>query len=390
MTQEPDLVRGLGNRARFHEGSNVLQFKDIVNILPSAEAPPWASLDNAMDNVCGYNWSKTLPSDLGRPLTSNEKHILPVILSRLMTHIQQKTDPHHIWFFDDCIGTVKVDYKPPPDFLLGRAYWRFNYPEGHWRHLPSHHNHLPRRNIYNFEKPPSGNTKYDIVYVVGTHRLGINLQTWDDVQQDIFLHFLYDVALKIRNTFIRLWCSVPHVKGMQFNTIVKQLSIQLLSKDQSASHILGDTLLSIKSDYNQEQKLRKQNAPTNKRKAIQRNAARSVIITENKLEYVLVKHSDKMSFEELELQRLQLRFDKQLAVIQTLKDKQAKEHFKIASELDNAYILRSSTLLSGVCVALNNHYKNTPDFKITENPFTHQSTNTFQIIECLISVPKTK
>ena len=313
-----------------------------------------------------------------------------------MTHIQQKTDPTHIWFFDDCIDTVKVDYSPPPSHLSWMGRWKFSYPEGHWRHQSQRDDpefwFTPVRNIYSFEKPSSGNTKYDIIYVVDNQRFGVNLQEVEGgLKQDIFKHFLKDVALKIRNTFIHLWCSVPHVKGMKFNTIVKQLSIhQSLSKDPSASHILGDTLLSIRSDYNQEQKLRKQNAPTNKRKAIQENAARSVMITEYKLEQVQDKHSNKMGVEEQRLQQLQLRFEKQLAVIQTLKDKQAKEHFKIASELDNAYILRSSTLLSGVCVSLNNHYKNTPGFKITENPFTHQSTNTFQIIECLISVPKTK
>ena len=363
---------------------------DLLNILPSANvAPHWASLSNAMDKVCGLSaLAAPLPSDLVRPLTSNEKHILPVILSRLMTHIQQKTDPHHIWFFDDCIDIAQVDYR---NGWFQGGDWHISYPEGHWRH--NRDTRVPIKNIYSFEFPPSGNTEYDIIYVVANHRLGVNLQSplLCERYRDIFKHFLYDVALKIRNTFIHLWCSVPHVKGTQFKTIVKHLSIgQLLSKDPSASHILGDTLLSIRSDYNQEQKLRKQNAPTNKRKAIQENAARSVRITENKLEQVQVKHSHYMGREEQRLQQLQLRFEKQLAVIQTLKDKQAKEHFKIASELDNAYILRSSTLLSGVCVSLNNHYKNTSDFKITENPFTHLSTNTFQIIECLITVPKTK
>ena len=359
---------------------------DLLNILPLPDvAPHWASLSNAMKMVSA---KEMFPSDLVRPLTSNEKHILPVILSRLMTHVQAWVgrgmgEPHHIWFFDDCIGIVQVDYKSHY-----RAGW-------HWAMDDIR---IPICNKYNFKLPRGVDTNCDIYYLVEGRQFRVNLHQMlnktavSAPERDIFEHFLYDVALKIRNTFIHLWCSVPHVKGTQFNTIVKHLSIdQLLSKDPLGdSQLLGDTLLSIRSDYNQEQKLRKQNAPTNKRKAIQENAAHSVMITENKLEYVQVKHSNKMSVEEQRLQQLQLRFEKQLAVIQTLKDKQEKEHFKIASELDNAYILRSSTLLSGVCVSLNNHYKNTSDFKITENPFTHLSTNTFQIIECLITVPKTK
>ena len=343
---------------------------DFLSILPDSDiAPPWTSLSKAMDRV---NAPLRLPPgapsewpyihDLPRALTSNEKKILPRILSGLMTELQ--TSPQPIWFpLGSILPTIRVNYK------------------GH---------------SYRPEIARGGNPDCDIYYYTGGKKYLLNLRRGTEseahhiAKEGIFEKILDTIATHIREDFLREWCSVPHKKGMHFKTIARNLFIGYDTDIASKYASVCDLIISVWSDYIQEQKERKQNAPEVNRKAIQERATREVNNLERYSAQVHMEGRRRIDHEEERLNKMKLRIEQQLTYIQNVKEKQSIKHNKLATALENARLLRSSTLLSGVCVSLNNHYKNTPQIKITENPFTNHSNNTFNIIQCLLTAQKTK
>ena len=198
----------------------------------------------------------------------------------------------------------------------------------------------------------------------------------------------------LRNNLITLWCSVPYKKRTHVKTIVNKL-FDFIPEDQKPpleqQQLFIDTLLDTILDLKRAKAERKKQIPQLKieqRKHIQQAQHHAVSLSEYRIQVVTQRQLQITQSETLKLQRLQQKYEEQLRLCSTLQEKQQHKQSKLQQTLCDAQNARAATLLSGVSKSLNQHYKNIYDSKITHNPFTQITSDTFIVTQLLLDTPK--
>ena len=367
---------------KYSAKASIYSLMGLLAILPSYKGmPAWLTLSYHMRGV----WWNGLPDDLPRELTTLEKQTLPAVLEKLMNKLQDPEDAA-IWFFDDCIGEIQVKYQSAK-----RRVWVKEKVEVN--------------NTYTFHLHPASSTgepdSHTLYYVAnGTficptiayekESLAKEFKYPKKSTDQIFNTLLFEVALKLRNRFLHQWCSVPHKKGMKLKTIAKQLFDHNPTKEHPSpqeAQTLCDALITQLDNYVEEQRIRKKNAPTLRRKHMQVNAYHNADAKET---YGKTREEifEPVVREEERLARMYEKCQAQLEKIERMKEQKEKTHAKTVLSLQNAQHARSSTLLLGVCKSLNTLYMTTKNIKLAENPFLNISNLTCGIAECLKTAPK--
>ena len=304
---------------------------------------------------------ETLP-DLPRYLTSNELTILPRVINKLLQVNELN------WFFETLVKNLDFHFEALPFWIT--PYW----PDG-----------TPIINSYSVYT-----RKNRLYYVTENNLYRIKKKRTERaatcVRDKFEYYLLSNIAKTIRNEFIKLWCTVPHKKGMQVKTIAKQLFSIIPDIDKPSidnQQLFISTFCSICDNIKQEDKDAKIQRAIEQKKQIQQDSYSQVLSLERYNEVMQNTFANKLNEEQERLDILKQKYDKQQNALLLRQQRNEAELNKIADKIENAKNIRSATLLSGVCKSLNMFYKTTPNLKITENPFTNISNNTFIITECM-------
>ena len=368
---------------RYSMKASIYSLMGLLTILPSyKDMPVWLTLSYHMRGV----WWNGLPEDLPRELTTLEKQTLPAILMKIMNKIQYDAKHTAFWFFDECIREIQVRF----DSVKRRRWVK---------------EHVEVNNTYTFHLhqasstgDPDGHTLYYVAN--GTFiRPDINYENDPKIKEikypvkctdQIFSKFLYEVALKLRNRFLHQWCSVPHKKGMKLKTIATQLFDHNPVKEHPTpqeAQTLCDELIMQLDNYAEEQKTRKKNAPTERRKYIQVKAYYHAEDKETRRK-TRDEIFESVVSEEVRLARMYEKCQAQVEKIERMKELKEQTYIKSVLALQDAQHARSSTLLLGVCKSINTLYMTPKNIKLDENPFINISNLTFGVTECLKTTPK--
>lgn len=312
--------------------------------------------------------------DLPRIPTTNEldhlNHFMRSIIKKNLTG-------QYLWFFDHSVA----------NFTLDNRHW--SYP-----HQNSFPDGTPFVNTYTIRNR-DGQLYYQ-TNATGFIRKDSYSPT--SVGYRLMKHLDYltiaQLITVLRNNLITLWCSVPYKKGTHVKTIVKKL-FDFLPEDQKPpleqQQLFIDTLLDAILDLKRAKAERKKLGPQLKieqRKHIQQAKHHAVCQSEYRIQVVTQRQLQITQSETLKLQRLQQKYEEQLRLCSTLQDKHQLKQSKLQQTLCDAQNARASTLLSGVSKSLNQHYKNIYDSKITHNPFTQITSDTFLVTQLLLDTPK--
>ena len=312
--------------------------------------------------------------DLPRIPTSNEIDHLRQFMSSI---IEKNLNGQHVWFFDHSIANFTLDnpswpYPAQDSFPDGTPYvntYTIRNRDGQLYYQTNATGFI-RKNTY----PPQS-----VGFRLTQHLDSLTIQQLLPI---------------LRNNLITLWCSVPYKKGTHVKTIVKKL-FDFLPEDQKPpleqQQVFIDTLFETILDLKKEKELRKKQAPQLKieqRKYIQQAKQHAVSQSEYRIQVVTQRQLQITQSETLKLQRLQQKYQEQLRLCSTLQDKHQLKQSKLQQSLSDAQNARAATLLSGVSKSLNQHYKNIYDSKITHNPFTQITSDTFIVTQLLLDTPK--
>ena len=313
--------------------------------------------------------------DLPRIPTANELDHLNQFMRSI---IKKNLTGQYLWFFDNSVA----------DFTLDNRYWPYSlspssFPDG-----------TPFVNTYTIRN-------YDgkLYYHTNATRFARkNTYTPTSVGYRLMKHLdsltIQQLLQVLRNNLITLWCSVPYKKGTHVKTVVKKL-FDFLPEDQKPpleqQQLFIDTLLDAILDLKRAKAERKKLGPQLKieqRKHIQHKTHDAVLLNERRIQVVTQRQLQITQSETLKLQRLQQKYEEQLRLCSTLQEKHQLKQSKLQQSLSDAQNARAATLLSGVSKSLNQHYKNIYDSKITHNPFTQITSDTFIVTQLLLDTPK--
>ena len=181
-------------------------------------------------------------------------------------------------------------------------------------------------------------------------------------------------------------------------TIAKKL-FDPLPEDQKPSKDQQDKFIKYILErldvYKTMKKERAAAAPTERRKAIQKQSVKDVTTCQNYITLCEQNERHLAHYEQMELEklqrcqeRLQMSYERACAKIQRRKEKISLEKAQSKVYLEQKKHARSAVLLSGVCKSLNQHYKTVKNSDLAKNPFTNLSEETFFITEHLLKAPK--
>lgn len=345
----------------------------LVERLPKSK-PSWDNWENLMYNVWHYDTTE-FKKDLPRSLTVNELKTLPQIARDLF----MKSQEDGLWLFDDSFKDISVSFQT----------W------SPYKTIQTWSNNSPINNTYNVRRCKQG-----VFFETGNGAGFTFKKDQSEGSLSVSLHRLTikKVACIIRDSLIRLWTSVPHKKGMHMTTIAKKL-FSPLPEDQKPSKDQQDKFIKYILErldvYKTMKKERTAAAPTEQRKAIQKQSIKNVTecqrnIRNCELHGQRLEREDQFVFERLQrrLERLQLSYERECAKIQRQKERWSRFETKFKSDLEQKKHARSAVLLSGVCKSLNQHYKTVKNSDLAKNPFTNLSEETFFITEHLLKAPK--
>lgn len=211
---------------------------------------------------------------------------------------------------------------------------------------------------------------------------------------DAWLKTIQEVVREIQHQFVWLWSLVPRVKGTHAKTVVKQLFNgrnfppfgEKPSEDkqkQFISYVINEITVELESE-----RVRRVVGKKIARLNLQRESRHTVEYTEMRLASVMQYNLQKQDAEEAKLERLKNQYEKQFLHLQQLQSKNQYKCSIIENKLNDSMNIRSATLLPGVCKSLNQHYSDIFDKRLTVNPFTNISSDTFLITTYLLEATK--
>ena len=312
--------------------------------------------------------------DLPRIPTANELDHLNQFMRSI---IKKNLTGQYLWFFDNSVA----------DFTLDNQHWP--YP-----HLNSFPNGTPFVNTYTI-RIYDGKLYY---HTNATRFARKNTYTPTSVGYRLMKHLdsltIQQLLQVLRNNLIILWCSVPYKKGTHVKTVVNKL-FDFLPAEQKPpleqQQLFIDTLLDTILDLKRAKAERKKQIPQLKieqRKHIQHKTHDDVLLNEKRIQVETQRCQDATQSQTLKLQLLKHKYDEQLRRCAVFQDYHQHKQSKLQQSLCDAQNARAATLLSGVSKSLNQHYKNIYDSKITHNPFTQITPDTFLVTQLLLDTPK--
>lgn len=211
---------------------------------------------------------------------------------------------------------------------------------------------------------------------------------------DAWKKTIQQVVREIHHQFVWLWSLVPRVKGTHAKTVVKQLfngrnfpPFGEKPSEDKQKQFISYAIKEIDSWLKWE-KTRNEAGKKIARRNLQRESRHTVENTEWKLANVMQINLQKQDAEEAKLERLKNQYEKQFLHLQQLQSKNQYKCSIIENNLNDSMNIRSATLLPGVCKSLNQHYSDIFDKRLTVNPFTNISSDTFLITTYLLEATK--